>query len=66
MFVMLYALAEGVALGGISYFYQSYGEANGYGNLVLTAVVATFIVFVVMLTLYKRASSRSPTVSRKS
>jgi len=52
VFVMLYALAEGVALGGISYFYQSYGEANGYGNLVLTAVVATFIVFVVMLTLY--------------
>ncbi len=50
--VMLYALAEGVALGGISYFYQSYGEANGFGNLVLTAVVATFTVFVVMLTLY--------------
>ena len=52
VFVLLYSLVEGVALGGISYFYQSYGEANGYGNLVLTAVVATFVVFVVMLTLY--------------
>lgn len=50
--VMIYALLEGVALGGISYFYQAYGEANGYGNLVLTAVVATFTVFVVMLALY--------------
>ncbi len=52
IFVMLYALAEGVFLGGISNFYQAYGEANGFGNLVLTAVVATFTVFVVMLALY--------------
>ena len=50
--VMAYALVEGVFLGGISSFYQAYGEANGYGNLVLTAVVATFTVFAVMLALY--------------
>ncbi len=50
--VMAYALVEGVFLGGISSFYQGYGEANGSGNLVLTAVVATFTVFAVMLTLY--------------
>ncbi|MFA7265981.1 MAG: Bax inhibitor-1/YccA family protein [Candidatus Nanopelagicales bacterium] len=50
--VMAYALVEGVFLGGISNFYQAYGEANGYGNLVLTAVVATFTVFAVMLALY--------------
>lgn len=50
--VMAYALVEGVFLGGISNFYQAYGEANGYGNLVLTAVIATFTVFAVMLALY--------------
>lgn len=51
--VVLYALAEGVFLGGISAFYQAFGEANGMGNLVLTAVVATFAVVGVMLALYR-------------
>lgn len=50
--VMLYAAFQGLFLGAISSFYQAFGEANGYGNLVQTAVVATFIVFAVMLTLY--------------
>lgn len=50
--VMAYALVQGVFLGAISNFYQAYGEANGFGNLVLTAVVATFTVFAVMLALY--------------
>lgn len=50
--VVLYAVVEGVFLGGISAFYQAFGEANGMGNLVLTAVVATFAVVGVMLALY--------------
>lgn len=50
--VMIYALVQGVFLGGISFWYQSYGEARGWGNLVLTAVLATLIVFAVMLALY--------------
>ncbi len=50
--VVLYALAQGVFLGGISAFFQAFGEANGMGNLVLTAVVATFAVVGVMLFLF--------------
>lgn len=50
--IMAYALVQGVFLGGISNFYQRYGEAQGWGNLVLTAVIATFVVFAVMLALY--------------
>lgn len=50
--IILYAFFEGIFLGGISAVFQSYGQASGYGNLVLTAVVATFIVVAVMLALY--------------
>lgn len=50
--VILYAVFEGVLLGAISRFYQIYGEANGNGNIVLTAVTATLVVFAVMLALY--------------
>ncbi len=53
LMVILYSVFEGVFLGGISKFYQSYGEANGNGNLVLQAVGATFVVFAVMLIVYK-------------
>ncbi len=52
--VLAYAAVEGLFLGGISKWYQAFGEANGYGNLVATAVVATFVVFAVMLFLYQR------------
>lgn len=52
--VLAYAVFEGVFLGGISYWYQQIGEQNGYGNLVLTAVIATFVVFATMLTLYTK------------
>jgi uncharacterized YccA/Bax inhibitor family protein len=52
--VLAYALFEGAFLGGISYFFQKYGESNGWGNLVATAVIATFVVFAVMLTLYTK------------
>lgn len=51
--VLAYAAVEGVFLGAISRFYQSYGEANGDGNLVAQAVFGTLVVFGVMLTLYK-------------
>lgn len=50
--VILYAFFEGIFLGGISAWFQSYGQANGMGNLVLTAVVATLVVVAVMLALY--------------
>jgi len=51
--VVGYALFEGIFLGGISRWYQAYGEANGTGNLVATAVGATFVVFVVLLVAYR-------------
>jgi uncharacterized YccA/Bax inhibitor family protein len=52
--VLAYAAVEGVFLGGISYFYQSWAEAGGYeGNLVSQAVIGTLVAFVVMLALYK-------------
>lgn len=50
--IILYAFFEGIFLGGISSIFQSYGQASGYGNLVLTAVVATLVVVGVMLALY--------------
>lgn len=50
--VILYAAFEGLAVGGLSAFYQAFGQSNGYGNLVLTAVISTFAVMGVMLTLY--------------
>lgn len=52
--VLAYAVFEGVFLGGISYVFQIYGEQLGYGSLVITAVIATFVVFAVMLTLYTK------------
>lgn len=50
--IIFYAFFEGIFLGGISAVFQSYGQASGYGNLVLTAVVATLVVVAVMLALY--------------
>ena len=51
--VILYALFEGIFVGAISYVYQIIGgQYLNAGNIVLTAVVATFVVFAVMLTLY--------------
>lgn len=63
--VMAYGLIEGVFLGGISRWYQAFGEANGNGNLVLTAVVATFVVFAVMLFAYRSGVIRVSAKSRK-
>jgi len=53
--IMVYAFVQGVFLGGISFAYQEFAkDLNAeYGNLVQTAVIATFVVFAVMLGLYK-------------
>ena len=63
--VVLYSIFEGMALGGISKFYQAYGEANGNGNLVLQAVGATLIVFAVMLFVYSSKLVRVTSRTRK-
>ena len=62
---MGYAIFEGIFLGGISRWYQAIGEASGNGNLVLTAVIATFVVFAVMLVAYKTGTIRVTARSRK-
>jgi uncharacterized YccA/Bax inhibitor family protein len=52
--ILAYAFVQGVFLGAISFFYQVFGEQNGFGNLVATAVLATFAVFAMMLFLYTK------------
>jgi uncharacterized YccA/Bax inhibitor family protein len=47
-----YALLEGLVLGGISKIYYVTYNANGNGNIVLTAVGATLAVFAVMWFMY--------------
>ena len=51
--VLLYCVAQGIFLGGISYAYNQWGIAMDYPNLVQQAVLGTFVAFVVMLLLYK-------------
>lgn len=53
LLVILYSVFEGLFLGGISRWYQAYGQSQGNGNLVLQAVGATLVVFAVMLVVYK-------------
>jgi uncharacterized YccA/Bax inhibitor family protein len=50
--ILLYAVFQGVFLGGISNWYNAYGEGNGTSGIVLQAVLATFTTFGVMLVLY--------------
>ena len=50
--MLLYAVFEGVMLGGISNFYDAYAQGSEYNGIVLQAVVATMTTFAVMLTLY--------------
>ena len=47
IFAPVYAIAEGLALGGISYAYNAF-----YEGIVIQAVAATMITLGVMLTLY--------------
>ncbi|MCB9412173.1 MAG: Bax inhibitor-1/YccA family protein [Actinobacteria bacterium] len=63
--VILYSAFEGLFLGAISAWYQSYGEANGNGNLVLQAVSATFVVFFVTLFVYKSGLVRVTAKTRR-
>jgi uncharacterized YccA/Bax inhibitor family protein len=58
--IMGYALLEGLFLGGISNFYQNSKYINpNQGNLVLQAVIGTFVAFGVMLLLYKSGRLRA-------
>jgi uncharacterized YccA/Bax inhibitor family protein len=50
--MLLYAVAEGLMLGGISKWYNDYAVAQNYQGLVLQAVIGTMTAFGVMLFLY--------------
>lgn len=52
--VLSYSLVEGVFLGGISMFYQDFVAASGSdANIIIQAVIGTFVAFGVMLVLYR-------------
>lgn len=51
--VLAYAAVEGLFLGGISWFYDTWARGTGYEGLVSQAVMGTLVAFVVMLGLYK-------------
>lgn len=50
--ILLYAVFQGVFLGGISLWYNEIGVQQQYEGIVLQAVIATMTTFGVMLTLY--------------
>lgn len=50
--MVIFAVFEGLMLGGISNFYNAYASGNGWDGVVLQAVVATMTTFGVMLLLY--------------
>ena len=50
--MIIFAVFEGLMLGGISNFYNAYASGNGWDGVVLQAVVATMTTFGVMLILY--------------
>ena len=52
LLILLYAVFEGILLGGISNLYNTLAIANEYEGIVLQAVIATMTTFGVMLTLY--------------
>ncbi len=52
--VLSYSLVQGVFLGGISMFYQDFVAASGSdANIIIQAVIGTFVAFGVMLVLYR-------------
>jgi uncharacterized YccA/Bax inhibitor family protein len=51
--ILGYAFAEGIFLGGISWWYNEWVAGTGYENLVSQAVIGTLVAFGVMLALYK-------------
>lgn len=50
--VLLYAAAQGVFLGGISWFYDQMVQQVQYEGLVTQAIIGTLVAFAVMLALY--------------
>jgi len=65
--VMLYAFVEGVFLGGISAWYQSYVDQNNptAPNIVMQAIIGTATAFAVMLALYASGKLRATPMFRK-
>ena len=59
--IMLYAAVQGFFLGGISWYYQEYVNfaSQEPANIVLQAVIGTFVAFGVMLLLYKTGRLRA-------
>jgi uncharacterized YccA/Bax inhibitor family protein len=59
--IMAYAAFEGVFVGAISFYYQSYAtlRSGQPSNIVLQAVIGTFVAFGVMLLLYKTGRLRA-------
>jgi uncharacterized YccA/Bax inhibitor family protein len=59
--IMAYAAFEGLFLGGVSYWYQTYAtlRSGQPSNIVLQAVIGTFVAFGVMLLLYKTGRLRA-------
>ena len=51
--ILGYAAIEGLFVGGISRFYDSYAGATGGSNIVLQAVIGTLAAFGSMLFVYK-------------
>lgn len=52
--VMAFAVAEGVALGALSKFYDAaFGADSSYGGIVMQAVIGTFAAFAGTLAAYK-------------
>ncbi|GAA3540176.1 Bax inhibitor-1/YccA family protein [Nocardioides daeguensis] len=51
--VMAFAVAEGVALGALSKFYDAMFPSDQYGGIVVQAVVGTFAAFAGTLAAYK-------------
>jgi uncharacterized YccA/Bax inhibitor family protein len=59
--IMAYAAFEGVFIGGISFYFQQYAtlRSGQPSNIVLQAVIGTFVAFGVMLLLYKTGRLRA-------
>jgi uncharacterized YccA/Bax inhibitor family protein len=51
--ILVYAAAQGIFLGGISYVYDQWALGTGYEGLVSQAIIGTLVAFVVMLAMYK-------------
>ena len=57
--ILGYAAFEGLFVGGISHFYDSYSASQGGGNIVAQAVLGTLAAFAAMLVVYKTGLVRA-------